>query len=79
MTNAMVQPDCNLSILSILRFLAEVSDTVIPRSQEFMSAAELEDYKGYIGILDWRTRALTPSFATFPTTAAISELCNSPP
>ncbi|KAF2792186.1 hypothetical protein K505DRAFT_350782 [Melanomma pulvis-pyrius CBS 109.77] len=44
------------SMLANLELLAELSDTVMARPQDSMSTQQMEDYKGYIRILDWRVR-----------------------
>ncbi|KAJ4304914.1 hypothetical protein N0V90_000442 [Kalmusia sp. IMI 367209] len=60
--SAMVSQDRNAvhssdsSLLPNLELLAELSDAVTANNCDSMSSHQLEDYKGYIRILDWRIR-----------------------
>jgi hypothetical protein len=50
-----VQPT-DASMLANMELLAELSDAVMTKPHKYISVQQLEDYKGYIRILDWRIR-----------------------
>lgn len=46
------------STLSTLELLSEVCDTVAARPHDTMSIQDLDDYKGFLRVLDWRIRSV---------------------
>jgi hypothetical protein len=59
-------PPPDASMLANMELLAELSDAVMTKPHEFISVQQLEDYNGYIRILDWRIRNIpTQSRFTF--------------
>ncbi|KAH7383965.1 fungal-specific transcription factor domain-containing protein [Pyrenochaeta sp. MPI-SDFR-AT-0127] len=50
------------SMLANMELLVEISDAVMTKPRESISGQQMDDFKGYIRILDWRIRNLPTHF-----------------